>query len=244
MFELRHVTCRYGGQLAVSGVDLRIARAQTAVLVGPSGCGKSTVLKSLLGLVRPTEGQVRFEGEPITEENVRQVRRRIGYVAQGGGLFPHLSARRNTTLMATQLGQAKEQIDARVKVLCELTRFPLDGLDRFPAQLSGGQAQRVGLMRALMLEPEALLLDEPLAALDPITRFDLQADLRDIFRRLGKTVCLVTHDLGEAAFFADRIVLMREGRVVQEGSLRDLVNAPVDPFVTRFVHAHRVSPEP
>ena len=123
--------------------------------------------------------------------------------------------------------------------LTDLTRFPADGLDRYPHQLSGGQRQRVGLMRALMLNPDVLLLDEPLGALDPLIRSDLQAELRDIFRRLDKTVVLVTHDLAEAAFFADRVVLLRAGQVVQEGSPADLWHHPADAFVTRFVRAQR-----
>src|SRR5207237_6906886 len=128
----------------------------------------------------------------------------------------------------------------------DLTRFPPSGLERYPAQLSGGQRQRVALMRALMLDPDVLFLDEPLGALDPLVRSELQADLRDVFRALGKTVVLVTHDLGEAGFFADRVVLLRDGAVVQEGAFADLLRRPADPFVTRFVRAqrgHRVQEE-
>src|SRR5204862_2603662 len=131
------------------------------------------------------------------------------------------------------LGRDRDSIAARVGELAGLTRFPADGLDRYPHQLSGGQRQRVGLMRALMLNPDALLLDEPLGALDPLVRADLQDELRDIFRALGKTVVLVTHDLGEAAFFADRVVLLRDGQIVQQGSPADLWHRAADPFVTR-----------
>jgi osmoprotectant transport system ATP-binding protein len=165
------------------------------------------------------------------------VRLRTGYVIQDGGLFPHMTARGNLTLMARHLGWDRMRIDTRVRELTELTRFPADGLDRYPLELSGGQRQRVGLMRALMLNPDALLLDEPLGALDPLVRADLQTELRDIFRALGKTVVLVTHDLGEAAFFADRIALLRDGHIVQQGSAADLWHRPADPFVTRFVQA-------
>jgi osmoprotectant transport system ATP-binding protein len=163
----------------------------------------------------------------------------MGYVVQDGGLFPHLTARGNIVLMARYLGWQRPRLAARVAELAALTRFPADALDRYPAQLSGGQRQRVGLMRALMLDPAALLLDEPLGALDPLIRSDLQADLREVFRQLGKTVVLVTHDLAEAAFFADRIVLLRDGRVVQQGSLDDLWTRPADPFVTHFIQAQR-----
>jgi osmoprotectant transport system ATP-binding protein len=243
VFELKQVVARYGAQRALEGIELRIDRGETVVLLGPSGCGKSTVLKLLLGLIRPSTGEVLFEGRPVAPEHALQLRRRVGYVVQGGGLFPHLTASRNVALMATLLGRPREAIEARLAELCELTRFPPEALPHFPSQLSGGQAQRVSLMRALMLDPDVLLLDEPLGALDPITRFDLQADLREIFSRLRKTVCFVTHDLGEAAFFADRIVLMREGKVVQQGSVKQLVHEPVDPFVTRFVNAQRTSLE-
>jgi osmoprotectant transport system ATP-binding protein len=239
MFALRDVRKVYAGRAALGPLTLEVPRGLTTVLIGPSGCGKSTLLRLLIGLVAPTSGSITFDGEPVTPATVRAVRLRVGYVIQDGGLFPHLTARGNVTLMARHLGRERATIADRVTELAELTRFPADGLDRYPHQLSGGQRQRVGLMRALMLDPDALLLDEPLGALDPLVRADLQAELRDIFRRLGKTVVLVTHDLGEAAFFADRVVLLRDGQVVQEGTPRDLWHRPADPFVTRFVQAQR-----
>src|SRR5438105_5633590 len=137
----------------------------------------------------------------------------MGYVVQDGGLFPHLTARSNVTLMARYLGWDGQRIETRLAELAELTQFPTDGLMRYPTQLSGGQRQRISLMRALMLDPDALLLDEPLGALDPIIRSELQADLRSIFQTLGKTVVLVTHDIGEAGFLGDTIVMLRGGRV-------------------------------
>jgi osmoprotectant transport system ATP-binding protein len=245
MFQLLGIEKHYAQRAALRGVDLDVSRGRTLVLLGPSGCGKSTLLKVMLGLVRPDRGEVRFAGERIDDaERARLLRRRMGYVVQGGGLFPHLTVRANVTLMARRSGMDREHIAARVDDLVTLTRFPADALDRFPAALSGGQAQRVSLMRALMLDPELLLLDEPLGALDPITRFELQEDLRDIFGRLRKTVVLVTHDLAEAVFFADEIVLMRDGAIVQRGVAADLIERPVDAFVIRFVHAHRSVPLP
>jgi osmoprotectant transport system ATP-binding protein len=160
-------------------------------------------------------------------------------VIQDGGLFPHLTARGNTALVARYLGWDGERIDSRLNELVELTHFPSDGLGRYPAQLSGGQRQRVSLMRALMLDPDVLLMDEPLGALDPMIRSNLQEELRTIYRTLGKTVVMVTHDLAEAGYFGDTIVLMREGRVVQVGSFRDLLDSPADAFVTEFVNAQR-----
>jgi osmoprotectant transport system ATP-binding protein len=167
------------------------------------------------------------------------LRHQMGYVIQNGGLFPHLTARRNVTMMARYLKWKRSEIEARLLELAELTQFPPDGLDRYPVQLSGGQKQRLALMRALMLDPKVLLLDEPLGALDPIIRFDLQTDLKRIFQRLRKTVVLVTHDLDEAEYFGDSIVLMREGRIVQQGSIHEMIDAPIDPFVTHFIHAQR-----
>jgi osmoprotectant transport system ATP-binding protein len=244
MFELQGVSKTYGRLPALHPTDLTIPSGRTTVLIGQSGCGKSTLLRLLLGLLRPDTGTVRFDGVPVTVANALEVRHRIGYVVQDGGLFPHLPARGNITLLARYLGWERKRLDVRVTELAELTRFPADGLERYPAQLSGGQRQRVGLMRALMLDPGALLLDEPLGALDPLIRSDLQADLRRVFQALGKTVVLVTHDLAEAAFFADRIVLLRDGRIVQQGTLEDLWTRPADPFVTRFVQAQRGLPLP
>jgi osmoprotectant transport system ATP-binding protein len=239
MFHLSGVAKRYAGRTVLGPVTLAVPSGRTTVLIGPSGCGKSTLLRLLIGLIVPDEGSVTFDGTPVTADSVRQIRRRTGYVIQDGGLFPHLTARANVALMARHLGWDRPRIDARVSELAALTRFPADGLDRYPHHLSGGQRQRVGLIRALMLDPAALLLDEPLAALDPLVRADLQSDLRDIFRSLGKTVVLVTHDLGEATFFADRVVLLREGQVVQDGTPADLWHRPADPFVTRFIQAQR-----
>jgi osmoprotectant transport system ATP-binding protein len=239
MFTLRAVAKSYAGKPALGPLTLDIPAGRTTALIGPSGCGKSTLLRLLIGLVSPDAGEVRFDNTPVTSATARSVRLRVGYVIQDGGLFPHLTACGNVTLMARHLGHDRAATTARVTELAALTRFPADGLDRHPHQLSGGQRQRVGLMRALLLDPDALLLDEPLGALDPLVRADLQTELRDIFRRLNKTVVLVTHDLGEAAYFADRVVMLKDGRIVQEGTPGDLWHRPADEFVTRFVQAHR-----
>jgi osmoprotectant transport system ATP-binding protein len=239
VIELTGVSKRYGGAVALEPTDLAVEAGTTVVLLGPSGCGKSTLLKMALGLVRPDAGTVRFEGEEVTPHRALPVRRRLGYVVQGGGLFPHLTGAGNAALLPRHLGWEEGRIRARLAELAELARLPGEVLSRFPRELSGGQAQRVSLVRALMLDPQALLLDEPLGALDPITRSELQEDLRAAFRRLGKTVLLVTHDLGEAAFFADRIALLRAGRVVQQGSIADLLRRPAEEFVRRFVSAQR-----
>lgn len=238
-FSLQQVTHRHGQAIALDQVNLDIARGRTTALIGPSGAGKSSVLRLLLGLEWPERGQVRFEGVPLQRATLLQQRRRIGYVIQEGGLFPHLSAGENAALLARSLGWPRARIGTRLAELAQLCQLPMELLARFPAELSGGQRQRVGLIRALMLDPPVLLLDEPLGALDPIVRHDLQTQMRELFGQLHKTVVLVTHDVAEAAYLADTLVLMRAGRVLQQGSARDLLEHPVDHFVTRFLTAQR-----
>jgi osmoprotectant transport system ATP-binding protein len=244
VYELQDVSKRFGSTQALHPLSLRLATERTTVLLGPSGCGKSTLVRLLNGLLRPDTGRVSFDGQPLPVggDALLAVRHRVGYALQGGGLFPHLTGEQNVTLMARHLRWSGARTRARLDALVELTRFPADGLARYPAQLSGGQRQRVALMRALMLDPDVLLLDEPLGALDPLVRHELQGDLRAIFARLRKTVVLVTHDLAEAGFLGDDILLMRDGRVVQQGGLADLEARPVDPFVTRFIQAQRPMP--
>jgi len=241
VFELQGVSKRFGDTQALRPLTLEVPTGRTTVLLGPSGCGKSTLIRLMNGLLRPDTGCVLFDGQPLPEgeEALLALRRRVGYALQGGGLFPHLTAERNVTLVARHLKWSAPRIRERLDALAELTRFPPDALARFPAELSGGQRQRVGLMRALMLEPDVLLLDEPLGALDPMVRYELQEDLRAIFGRLRKTVVLVTHDLGEAGFLGDGIVLLREGRIIQQGALEALEAHPTEPFVTRFIQAQR-----
>jgi osmoprotectant transport system ATP-binding protein len=239
MIELKGVSKTYGGLVVLHQIDLTIAAGRTTVLIGPSGCGKSTLLRVMIGLVRPDTGSVAIAGTELNPATILEVRHGLGYVIQDGGLFPHLSARDNVILMAGYLGWNTRKIEDRLGQLAELTHFPQDGLDRFPSQLSGGQRQRVSLMRALMLDPKVILLDEPLGALDPMVRAELQADLRGIFRSLEKTVVMVTHDLAEASWFGHQIILLRDGRIVQRGPLRALIDNPAEPFVTQFVSAQR-----
>ena len=236
--ELRGAWKRHEGGASVGPVTLMVEPGSTVALIGPSGAGKSTVLRLLLGSVAPDGGEARLDGQ-LVGPDTDALRRRMGYVVQGGGLFPHLTCRGNVVLVARYLGWTPERVELRIRELAELARLDPAMLDRYPSQLSGGQAQRVGLIRALMLDPEVLLLDEPLGALDPLTRADLQRDLRGAFAALHKTVLIVTHDLAEAAFFATRLLLMRDGQVVQDGTMRELLDAPADPFVTRFLNAQR-----
>ncbi len=239
MLELRGVSKRYHSTTALEPIHLFIPPRKTTVLIGPSGCGKSTLIRLMLGLIQPNEGTVFFEGKSLNSENILRLRQRFGYVIQDGGLFPHLSARSNIILMAEYLGWPAIRLEQRVMELAALTQFPPDGLNRFPSELSGGQRQRVALMRSLMLDPDILLMDEPLGSLDPMIRFELQSDLKSIFQTLGKTVVMVTHDMGEAAFFGDVIVLLRNGGIIQKGNIQTLMNHPADPFVERFIRAQR-----
>ena len=243
MIRFEGVTHRFGDTVALRRVDLEIEADRTTVLIGPSGCGKSTLLRLMIGLVEPTAGRVTRAGREVGAATAVEDRRRTGYVIQGGGLFPHLTAHQNVTLMARHLRRPAAKIEKRLSELCELTHFPLAALARYPVELSGGQQQRVGLMRALMLDPDLLLLDEPLGALDPLVRARLQGELKEIFGALGRTVVLVTHDLAEAGYLADRLVLLQEGEIVQVGTLDDLRRRPAGDFVTRFLSAQRPAVE-
>src|SRR6201997_773629 len=236
LIRLIEVSKRYAGTTALHSTNLSIELGKTTVLIGPSGCGKSTLLRLIICLIEPDSGRIDFGGEPINTNNINSLRRRIGYVIQEGGLFPHLTARANVLLMARHVGKSQEEMQKRLLELCELTRFSGNLLSRYSVELSGGQRQRVSLMRALMLSPELLLLDEPLGALDPLVRASLQKDLKEIFGRLGQTVLFVTHDMAEAIYFADEIVLMNEGKIVQKGTVTDLRDKPADPFVSEFIN--------
>src|SRR5436309_4071967 len=239
LVKLIDVSKCYADATALHSTNLSIERGKTTILIGPSGCGKSTLLRLIIRLIEPDSGSIEFSGEPITSDTIGKLRRRIGYVIQEGGLFPHLTARANVLLMARHIGKSEDETQNRLVELCELTRFSVNLLSRYPVELSGGQRQRVGLMRALMLSPELLLLDEPLGALDPLVRASLQKDLKEIFARLQQTVLFVTHDLAEAAYFGDEIVLMNEGHIVQQGSLLDLRENPANDFVREFINSQR-----
>src|SRR5881275_1192073 len=218
MIALRHVTKRFGDRVALDDISLTVEPGHTHVLLGSSGAGKSTILKIVLGLLKPDAGDVRID----TDRGAGGPMAHIGYVVQAGALYPHLTAARNVTLPARAAGWSRQRQAARLEALATLVELE--------HELSGGQAQRVSLMRALMLDPPVLLLDEPLGALDPITRASLQTQLVRIFGDLRKTVVVVTHDVREAFVFGSVITLMNHGRVVQQGTLADLAQRPADPF--------------
>ena len=227
----------FGSAIALQPTDLEIPPHKTTILIGPSGSGKSTLLRLISGLIEPSTGWLEINRTKLTRETLLEFRRRMGYVIQSGDLFPHLTARRNILLLAQELGLAADELQARVEELCVLTRFPRELLDRYPVELSGGEQRRVSLIRALMLKPDMLLLDEPMGALDPLVRAGLLRDLKSLFERLHPTVVMVTHDLVEAARLGDLVVLLKEGRIVQQGSFAELSLCPAEPFVSEFFHA-------
>jgi len=237
MIALRDVTKQFGARARVDHVSLTVERGTTRVLLGETGSGKSTILRLILGLLTPDSGAITVDDVPVTATSRRDVLQRIGYVVQEGALYPHLTAARNATLPARAEGWEAVRTGARLVELALLVGLDQELLDRYPAELSGGQRQRVGLIRALMLDPPVLLFDEPLGALDPISRSELQGELGRLFRELHKTVVLVTHDVREAFLFGTTITLLRDGRIVQEGTFADLAQRPAEPFVAEFLRA-------
>lgn len=241
MIRMIEVSKSFGTQQVIQPTTLEMERGKTTVLIGPSGCGKSTLLRMIVGLIDPSSGTIEVDGTPLTKGNLQEVRRKMGFVFQDGGLFPHLTTEGNVSLLARTLKWDESKIRERVQELSELTRLPEGAMNKYPSQLSGGQRQRVAMMRGLMLDPPLILLDEPMGALDPLVRYDLQEDLKKIFERLRKTVVLVTHDMGEAGFLGDRVVLLGQGRIVQSGSYRDLIDRPADEFVKKYLQAQRLA---
>ena len=240
MIEIRQLSKTFGTNRAVDRIDLRVERGEIVFLVGGSGCGKTTTLKMVNRLVEPTDGSVRIDGRDNSEIPPYELRRRIGYAFQRVGLFPHMTVGENIGLVPKLMGWDKSRIAVRVDQLLELMVLdPGDHRERSPAELSGGQAQRVGLARALAAEPEILLLDEPFGALDPITRDRLQVFFRDLCQDLDLTVLFVTHDMVEALLLADRIAVMEAGRLVQTGTPSELLRSPADGLVAELMATPR-----
>jgi osmoprotectant transport system ATP-binding protein len=235
MITVENLTKRYGEATVVDGVSLTVPHNSIAVTVGTSGSGKSTLLRMINRLVEPTGGRVLIDGRDTAHEPAHLLRRRIGYVIQGHGLFPHRTVAENIATVPRLLGWDKARMRTRVQELLEL--FQLDPgrfTDAFPHQLSGGQQQRVGIARALAAEPSLLLMDEPFGALDPITRAKAHEELLAIQRRFGTTIVLVTHDMDEAFRLADRVAVMSQGRILQYDRPAALLTHPADPFVSRM----------
>ncbi len=235
-----NVSLVYGPTPVLRDFTLSLAERQTHVVLGPSGCGKSTLLRCLTGLAVPQEGEVSVLGRlvlPASSSSQRHANRATGLVLQDGGLFPHLTVRDNASLPAVLAGWGASRIAERLGELEQLVGASPELRDRFPRKLSGGQRQRVALIRALFLDPPLLLLDEPLSALDPRSRTELQAEMKWIFASLGKTVVLVTHDIPEAIHFADTVTLLDAGRVAQHGPADSIVRYPASEWIREFVQA-------
>jgi len=243
MIVLSQVCKQFQDRPVLREVSLTLPGAQTHVLLGASGCGKTTLLRLIAGTIAPDSGTVAIDRTPVVVADPCPLAMRVGYMTQEGGLFPHLTAKQNVTLMAQVRGVPHTEQQERLTELSTLVGLGKDLLSRYPSQLSGGQRQRVALIRALFQKPQYLLLDEPMAALDPIMRRELQTTLKEIFGMLQTTVILVTHDVGEAAFFGDSITLLHQGLVLQHGRFSDLVRSPHHPHVTEFLQAQRPVPQ-
>ena len=212
VLEIRGLSCALGARTVLRSVSLSVAEGETVVLLGRSGSGKTTIMKAVLGLVPTSGGEILFQGKPASQWTPIDLRRKMGYVVQDSGLFPHWTVERNVALPAVLAGRQPEETARRVGELLETVGLdPAEFRTRYPRHLSGGQKQRVAIARALSADPPLLLLDEPFAALDPITRFDLQRQFLDLRRRLGKAALFVTHDIREALMMATRIALLAEG---------------------------------
>ncbi|RYU13879.1 ABC transporter ATP-binding protein [Nocardioides iriomotensis] len=239
--ELKDVTKKYAGQQtpAVDGLSLHIPAGEIVMFVGPSGCGKTTSLKMINRLIEPTSGTITIDGEDVRSQKVDDLRRHIGYVIQGGSLFPHMTVAQNIALVPGLLGWDKKKADERVDELLDLVSLDAGRYrDRYPRELSGGQQQRVGVARGLAADPPVVLMDEPFGAVDPITRQRLQDELMSIQSELGKTIVCVTHDIDEAIKLGDRICILQEGaRVAQYDTPANILAAPADEFVEDFVGA-------
>ena len=236
MIELDGVSKSFGDEVAVDGISLTIPDGSLCVLVGTSGCGKSTTLRMINRLIEHSAGEIRIDGHQIRSFNEETLRRRIGYAIQNTGLFPHWTVARNIGVVPRLLKWDRAAIERRVEMLMELLGLDVDEFaEKYPHQLSGGQAQRVGVARALAADPEILLMDEPFGALDPITRSSLQAELLRIQSHIRKTIVFVTHDMDEALRLADHIVVMRAGRIIQQGAPADILAHPADDFVETLV---------
>ena len=234
--EIKHCRASYGENEVLKDVSLAVEKGEFIVIIGPSGCGKTTLLKLMNGLVVPTEGEVAINGWPLQKEDMVAVRRRIGYAVQGAKLFPHMTVEENICYVPGLEGKMpKGEKRAIARKMLNMVQLPEELASRFPRQLSGGQKQRVGIARAMAAEPDILLMDEPFGAVDEITRKGLQEELLALQQKTGITVVFITHDIGEAFKLGDRILIMKEGVIWQEGTGEELRRAPKDEFVRQLL---------
>ena len=246
MIEFRHVSKDFHGKVVLSDISMEIPTGELTVLIGPSGCGKTTTLKMINRLLSPSSGEIWIDGKNIETLDKVQLRRRIGYVIQQGGLFPHMTIRENIEIIARLAKGDPQAISRKTNQLMEMVDLdPAEYLDRYPTELSGGQQQRIGVIRALANDPEVVLFDEPFSALDPVTRSSLQDELVSMHEKMGKTMVFVTHDMDEAIKIADRICIMRNGHILQFDTPEQILKHPADDFIASFVGTERIwdSPE-
>ncbi|SEU05351.1 osmoprotectant transport system ATP-binding protein [Salinibacillus kushneri] len=241
MLEFKNVTKKYdGGKPAVNNLNLKIEKGEFVCFIGPSGCGKTTTMKMVNRLINITEGAILVDGKNIKDQDPVELRRSIGYVIQQIGLMPHMTIKENIVLVGTLLKWSKEEKDERAKELLQLVGLPEEYLDKYPHELSGGQQQRIGVLRALAANPPLILMDEPFGALDPITRDSLQEEFKKLQKELNKTIVFVTHDMDEALKLGDRIVIMKEGEVVQADTPDEILKNPANEFVEEFLGKDRL----
>lgn len=238
MIKVKNISKVFGNTVAVKSVSFELKEGETLCMIGTSGCGKTTTLKMLNRLIEPSSGEINILGKNILEQDQIKVRRQIGYVIQGGGLFPHWNVAKNIALIPQLEKWETQKIETRVNELMKLVELDPDKFSkRYPAELSGGQQQRVGIARALAADPPIILLDEPFSALDPITRIQLQNEFIRLKKILKKTMVFVTHDLKEAFHLSDKILVMNKGEVQQFGSPEELKNNPANDFVKSFIES-------
>jgi len=246
MIQLQNVTKKYKEHTVLDSISMEIKDGELTVLIGPSGCGKTTTLKLLNKLIQPTSGEILIDGENIESTDDVRLRRNMGYVIQQGGLFPHMTIRENIEIIEKlEKKQPKEIENNTIRLMKMVDLNPDDYLDRYPPELSGGQLQRIGVIRALANDPSIVLLDEPFSALDPVTKRALQDELVELQSKMGKTMIFVTHDMDEAVKIADRVCIMRDGHILQFDTPEVIMKHPADDFVASFVGPNRIwsSPE-
>lgn len=243
MIAVKNLSKHFGQVKAVDDISFDIAEGETMVLLGTSGCGKTTTLKMINRLIEPTKGNIAVNGKSIYEQGPEVLRRGIGYVLQNNGLFPHYTVAENMAIVPQLLGWDKKQIQDRTDELIQKLHLQKEHLNVYPDQLSGGQQQRVGLARALMADPPVLLMDEPFGALDPVTRFKIRREFKQLDELKRKTIIMVTHDVQEAFELGDRICLMDKGRIIQTGTPAELLFKPANNFVKEFLKEQRLQLE-
>ncbi|HBH3809240.1 TPA: ABC transporter ATP-binding protein [Clostridioides difficile] len=246
MIDIRNVTKKIGNNVILDDISLVVETGTLVVLIGSSGCGKTTTLKLINKLIKPTSGEIYINGKPISQENEIELRRKIGYVIQNTGLFPHLTIKENIELIPRlKKEKSVEEIEKRTLQLLEMVGLDSgEFLNKYPSELSGGQQQRIGVARAIATDAEIILMDEPFSALDPITRTSLQEQLFSLQDELKKTIIFVTHDMDEALKIADKICIMKDGRIAQYDTPENILRKPANDFVKDFIGEDRVWDNP